>query len=57
MGLGFEAPKFKFCPEGKRDSVSWFPSEQDVELSPSSPAPGLSRLCHASLLDDNGLDL
>jgi hypothetical protein len=32
------------------------PLEQDVELS-APPAPYLPGCCHASLLDDNGLNL
>jgi hypothetical protein len=47
----FEAPKLKFCLVRKRESVfSWFSLEQDVELL----AHGY---CHASHLDENGLNL
>jgi hypothetical protein len=45
-------------PSCLTDSVfSWFPLEQDAELSAPSPAPFLPGYCHASCHDDNGLNL
>ena len=35
----------------------WLPSDQDIDLYASSLAPCLPVCCHASCLDDNGLNL
>jgi hypothetical protein len=53
-GRALRSPVLRLLPVWK--TVSWQPLKQDVELS-APPAPRLPGCCHASYLDDNGLNL
>ena len=45
------------APPSVESSLLMLSSDQDVELSASSPAPCLPEPCHVSYHNDNGLNL
>jgi hypothetical protein len=55
VGVGVEVLCLSSA-QGKRDSLSWLSSDQDVAPS-APPAPYLPAHCHASHHDDNGPNL
>jgi hypothetical protein len=49
LGVGFEVPEAQ--------AVSLLPTDEDVEVSATSPAASLPPHCHAFCHDDNGPSL